>query len=52
MFNHSVKVPRLYKIAAKVYQQVKDGKASLKQLVFEQKHIVSEVMFKPQCVNI
>lgn len=48
MFEHSVKVPRLYKSAAKIAQEVKEKNGSLKKLVFEQKHLVSnfEVTFE------
>ncbi|CAH0555328.1 unnamed protein product [Brassicogethes aeneus] len=38
MFDHSIKVPRLYKTTAKIYRQVKEGTGSLKQLVYEKKH--------------
>lgn len=37
-FVHSVKVPRLYKIAAKVIKDVQENGASLKTLVFSKKH--------------
>lgn len=40
MFEHSIKVPRLYKTAAKIAQNVKENGASLKQLVYEKKHAV------------
>ncbi|CAG9819181.1 unnamed protein product [Phaedon cochleariae] len=35
MFKHSVKVPRLYKVAAVIAKEVSDGKGSIKQLVYE-----------------
>lgn len=40
MFNHSIKVPRLYKTTAKVAQDIKENRTSLKQLVYEKKHPV------------
>lgn len=40
MFEHSVKVPRLYKTAAKFAKLVKEDGISLKQLVYEKKHPV------------
>lgn len=40
-FIHSVKVPRLYKTVAKVVQNVQENGASLKQLIYQQKHTVS-----------
>lgn len=45
MFKHSVKVPRLYKTAAKVAKDVKEGLGSIKQLVYEykSKHPVSKL---------
>lgn len=42
MFEHSVKVPRLYKTAAKVLQDVKEKGNSLKQLIYQCKHRVSK----------
>lgn len=41
MFEHSVKVPRLYKTAAKFTKEVKENNGSLKRLIFEDKHVVS-----------
>ncbi|RZB77473.1 methyltransferase NSUN5, partial [Asbolus verrucosus] len=41
MFDHSIKVPRLYKVASKVAKQVSESKGSIKQLVYECKHPVS-----------
>ncbi|KAJ8920273.1 hypothetical protein NQ315_011934 [Exocentrus adspersus] len=35
MFKHSVKVPRLYKVAAKIAKEVEGGAGSIKQLVYE-----------------
>ncbi|KAJ8980768.1 hypothetical protein NQ317_016017 [Molorchus minor] len=35
MFQHSVKVPRLYKTAAKIAKDVKEGNGSIKNLVYE-----------------
>lgn len=40
-FKHSVKVPQLYKCAARITQKVAEGAGSLKQLVYEKKHFVS-----------
>lgn len=41
-FNHSIRVPRLYKTAAKIVEQVKEEGASIKHLIYEQKkHPVS-----------
>ncbi|XP_015605203.1 probable 28S rRNA (cytosine-C(5))-methyltransferase isoform X2 [Cephus cinctus] len=37
-FEHSVKVPRLYKIVKNIVQKVQEEGASLKQLVYENKH--------------
>lgn len=41
MFDHSIKVPRLYKSAAKIAKEVSESKGSIKQLVYESKHPVS-----------
>ncbi|KAJ8946947.1 hypothetical protein NQ314_008748 [Rhamnusium bicolor] len=43
MFHHSVRVPRLYKVAANIAKDVKEGVGSVKQLVYEnkKKHPVS-----------
>ncbi|XP_044265060.1 28S rRNA (cytosine-C(5))-methyltransferase [Tribolium madens] len=38
MFDHSIKVPRLYKTASKIAKEVSAGKGSIKQLVYECKH--------------
>ncbi|KAG5883733.1 hypothetical protein JTB14_024234 [Gonioctena quinquepunctata] len=35
MFKHSVKVPRLYKVAASIAKEVSEGLGSIKQLVYE-----------------
>nr|XP_023030251.1 probable 28S rRNA (cytosine-C(5))-methyltransferase [Leptinotarsa decemlineata] len=35
MFKHSVKVPRLYKVAATIAKEVSEGLGSIKQLVYE-----------------
>lgn len=43
MYDHSIKVPRLYKTAAKIAQQVKENGSSLKQLVYEKKHPVRKI---------
>lgn len=40
MFNHSIKVPRLYKLAAKYAKEASDNHASVKQLVYQKKHPV------------
>lgn len=42
-FNHSVRVPRLYKVAAKVAQEFSEGVNSIKQLLYgeKKKHPVS-----------
>nr|XP_050844507.1 28S rRNA (cytosine-C(5))-methyltransferase [Vespula vulgaris]XP_050844508.1 28S rRNA (cytosine-C(5))-methyltransferase [Vespula vulgaris] len=37
-FVHSVKVPRLYKIASKIVRDVQENGASLKTLIFSEKH--------------
>ncbi|XP_076243549.1 nop2/Sun-like domain containing protein 5 [Calliopsis andreniformis] len=37
-FEHSIKVPRLYKTAAKIIQEVSENGGSLKSLIYEQKH--------------
>ncbi|KAI4503501.1 hypothetical protein M0802_001723 [Mischocyttarus mexicanus] len=37
-FIHSVKVPRLYKLASKIVQDVQENGASLKTLIFAKKH--------------
>lgn len=47
MFSHSVKVPRLYKIAAKLARDVSEGKGSLKELVYSCKHPVSIIEVMP-----
>lgn len=41
-FVHSVKVPRLYKIASKIVRDVQENGASLKTLIFSEKHPVSK----------
>lgn len=41
MFEHSIKVPRLYKTAAKIVERIKKEGSSVKQLVYEKKHPVS-----------
>lgn len=46
MFEHSVKVPRLYKTAARIAQKVKEDGSSLKELVYEKKHPVRIIFFK------
>lgn len=46
MFIHSVKVPRLYKTASKIVQQVKENGASLKDLLYKKKHPVRIFIFK------
>ncbi|KAF2905767.1 hypothetical protein ILUMI_00410 [Ignelater luminosus] len=38
MFEHSIKVPRLYKDAAKILRDVKEKGSSLKQLTYQCKH--------------
>jgi putative methyltransferase len=38
MFEHSIRVPRLYKVASKIAKEVSEGKGSIKQLVYEGKH--------------
>lgn len=40
-FVHSIKVPRLYKSAAKIVQDVREKGGSLKSLIYRQKHPVS-----------
>ena len=35
--DHSIKVPRLYKVAANIFKQFEEGKDSVKNLVFNQK---------------
>lgn len=40
-FVHSIKVPRLYKSAAKVIQEVREKGGSLKSLIYNQRHPVS-----------
>lgn len=41
MFIHSVKVHRVYKTAAKIIKQVLEDGKGVKQLLFEQTHVVS-----------
>lgn len=36
-FNHSIRVPRLYKIASVIAKEYNEGLGSVKQLVFEKK---------------
>lgn len=45
MFEHSVKVPRFYKIAAKYTKEAHENGASVKQLVYEKKHPVCNLNF-------
>lgn len=40
MFDHSIKVPRLYKISAKYAKEASENGTSIKQLVYEKKHPV------------
>lgn len=42
-FNHSLKVPRLYKVAATIAKQVSQGVGSVKHLIYgeKKKHPVS-----------
>lgn len=42
-FQHSVKVPRLYKVAATIAKEASEGVGSIKQLVYgeKKKHPVS-----------
>ncbi|XP_050305093.1 28S rRNA (cytosine-C(5))-methyltransferase [Anthonomus grandis grandis] len=44
-FNHSVKVPKLYKCAAKIAQDVAGGAGSIKQLVYEKKHFNTKALY-------
>lgn len=43
MFEHSIKVPRLYKTAAKLAREASENGSSIKQLVYETKHLVMEL---------
>lgn len=43
-FVHSVKVPRLYKTASKIVRDVRENGGSLKTLIYEQKHPVSNLI--------
>ncbi|KAH1009591.1 hypothetical protein HUJ04_001923 [Dendroctonus ponderosae] len=44
-FNHSVKVPKLYKCAAKIIEKVTEGAGSIKQLVYEKTHFNTKALF-------
>ncbi|CAG9766044.1 unnamed protein product [Ceutorhynchus assimilis] len=44
-FNHSVKVPKLYKCAAKIAQDVAEGAGSIKQLVYEKTHFNTKALY-------
>lgn len=44
-FIHSIPVPRIYKTASKVAKDVKEGKDSLKNLVYEQKRTNIKVLY-------
>jgi len=41
-FVHSVKVPRIYKVAANIVRRVHEDGAGLKDLIYEKKHPVSK----------
>lgn len=42
VFEHSIKVPRLYKTASKILKTVREDGVSLKQLVYLKQHPVSK----------
>lgn len=44
MFEHSIPVPRLYRSAAKIAENVNNNKGSLKDLVYQTKHPVSSLV--------
>ncbi|XP_066146187.1 28S rRNA (cytosine-C(5))-methyltransferase [Euwallacea fornicatus] len=44
-FNHSIKVPRLYKETAKISQKVAEGAGSIKQLVYEKTHFNTKALY-------
>ncbi|XP_066247676.1 28S rRNA (cytosine-C(5))-methyltransferase [Euwallacea similis] len=44
-FNHSIKVPRLYKETAKISQRVAEGAGSIKQLVYEKTHFNTKALY-------
>lgn len=43
MFEHSIKVPRLYKVAAKLVRECVENGASVKQSVYQAKHKVGNL---------
>lgn len=53
-FNHSVRVPRLYKVAATVAKQYSEGVGGIKQLVYggdKKIHTVSISLYCPDVKN-
>ncbi|XP_030764174.1 probable 28S rRNA (cytosine-C(5))-methyltransferase [Sitophilus oryzae] len=44
-FNHSIKVPKLYKCAAKICQEVAGGGGSIKHLIYEKKHFNTKALY-------
>ncbi|XP_076291022.1 nop2/Sun-like domain containing protein 5 [Lasioglossum baleicum] len=49
-FVHSIKVPRLYKSAAKVVQEVRENGGSLKSLIYQQRHPNTSALYS-LCLN-
>ncbi|KAL3287830.1 hypothetical protein HHI36_002289 [Cryptolaemus montrouzieri] len=45
IFKHSVPVPRIYKVASKVAANLKAGKDSLKNLVYQEKHVNIKTLY-------
>lgn len=44
-FTHSIKVPTQYKATAKILKAAIEKQKSIKSLIFEEKHAVSNVIF-------
>lgn len=51
MFEHSIKVPRLYKTAAKIVKEASETGASIKQLVYEAKHVRVTKIYRLETCN-
>ncbi|XP_034936959.1 probable 28S rRNA (cytosine-C(5))-methyltransferase [Chelonus insularis] len=51
-FIHSVKVPRIYKTAANIVKQVTEDAASLKQLIYDQKHLNVKALYALTAITL
>lgn len=46
MYEHSIKVPRLYKLAAKIVKDFKENGANVKELIFRSRGEVNYIYFR------